>query len=456
MATPLAIIILAAGNSTRLKSRLTKVLHPIAGLPMIDYVLKASRALRPQEIVLVLGNDREKIIEHLKDQKDLSYAHQQERLGTAHATQIALQKLKMKQGQVLILSGDVPGLRVSTLKRLLKFQPQSPLALVTAVLSEPYGYGRILRDAAGDFYGIVEEKNADAGQKLLNEINTGIYRAEINFLRQALAQVKKDPIKKEYYLTDIVALAHAAEQSVPTIQVEESIEILGANTRAELAYLNTLFREEIVRRHLAQGVGMEAPDSVWIDAEVKIGADTFLEPNVYLRGKTQMGSACRIESGCVLRDVQLSSEVHLRAYSHLEDCKVASKAVIGPFARIRPGSRIAEEAHVGNFVELKKTQLGPGSKANHLSYLGDAKIGRKVNIGAGTITCNYDGKNKYPTTIADEVFIGSDTQLVAPVKLGQGAYVGAGTTVTKNVPAKALAISRTAQKNLPNYIKKRK
>lgn len=448
------VLILAAGNSTRLKSRLTKVLHPVCGRPMIDYVLDGARSVRPQKICLVVGNGREEIQEHLRDQKGLIFAHQKERLGTAHAVQTGLKALGKIRGPVLILTGDAPCLQAFTLKQLLNAQPQAPLALLTAVLPNPQGYGRILRNLEGRIYGIVEEKNASPEQRQFNEINAGFYRADAEFLRKTLPKIRKDPLKGEYYLTDLVALAVEQNLPVESLTVEDLHEVLGANTRAELAYLHQILQTEIVRRHLDQGVGMQNPDSLIIDHGVKIGADSYLGSGVQLLGKTRVGKACQIEAACILKNAVLGEEVQVKAFSYFEDCEVRSQAVIGPFARLRPGTTVEEQAHVGNFVELKKTRLGKGSKANHLSYLGDAVIGKGVNIGAGTITCNYDGKHKYTTHLGDGVFVGSNTQFVAPVKVGKKAYIGAGTTVTKNVPPGALAISRVPQENIKGYKKR--
>ncbi|HKY61794.1 MAG TPA: bifunctional UDP-N-acetylglucosamine diphosphorylase/glucosamine-1-phosphate N-acetyltransferase GlmU [bacterium] len=445
---------MAAGNSTRLKSRLTKVMQPLCGLPLIDHILRTARSLRPQKIALVVGNHKEALIDHLRGQKDLIFAHQKERRGTAHAAQIGLKALGRVSGPILVLSGDVPLLKIETLKRLLRLGAARPLSLVTAVLADPFGYGRLLRDGEGRVYGIVEEKNASPEERQINEINAGIYCVEAGFFGRALSKVKPDPIKKEYYLTDLVEIAVGEGIPVHTVPAEDSREILGVNTRAELAYLQQVRRGELVAMHLDKGVGMEDPASVYIDEGIAIGEDSYLGPGVHLKGKTKVGRACRIETGCVLVDAQLGDEVEVKAYSHLQDCRVKAKAILGPFARLRPGSLVEEEAHVGNFVELKKTRLGRGSKANHLSYLGDAVIGKGVNVGAGTITCNYDGKNKFQTRLDDGVFVGSDTQLVAPVRVGKGAYIGAGTTVTKNVPPGSLAVSRVEQKNIRNYKKR--
>lgn len=455
---PLYVIIMAAGNSTRLKSETTKILHPICGRPMIDYVLAEARALRPQKIYLVLGNDRDRAMAYLQGQKDLQFVHQKERLGTAHAVQMAVKAMPAgKNANIAILSGDVPCLKSVTLKSLLKSRRDGGLSLLTAILPNPFGYGRIVRDVQGQVKRIVEEKNLSPEQRQLNEINAGVYASDLAFLRPALRSVKKDPVKREFYLTDIVAYAEQKQFPLHALVVNDPHEILGINTRAELAYITQMIRREILAMHLENGVGLEDPETTYLDVGVRIGADTFLQAGVHLHGTTRIGKGCVIEAGCMLRDATLGDRVHLKAYSYLEDCRVKDAAVVGPFARLRPGTELDSGAHVGNFVELKKTRMGKGSKANHLSYLGDATIGSGVNVGAGTITCNYDGVHKYPTVIGDGVFIGSDTQLVAPVKIGKEAYIGAGTTITEDVPAGALAVSRVPQRNIPGYnVRKKK
>lgn len=446
MAAP-HIIVLAAGDSTRLKSQVTKVMHPLCGRPMIDYVLEAAYSLKPRKIAVVVGNDRTSVLDHLKGRRGLIFAHQKQRLGTAHAVQTGLDALGVSRGEIIILSGDVPLLQSDTLKSLCRIKEWAPLAFLTAVLPDPTGYGRVVRDFQGKVIGIVEEKNAGSSERQINEINAGVYRVEAGFLRRALPKIKRDPVKKEYYLTELVTQALAQGRYPQAHSVADAHEVLGANTRAELAYLNQNVRSALAAFHLANGVGMEDPGSVFLDYGVKIGSDSFLGAGVHLKGDTRLGSGVLVEAGCILKNCRIGNGVTLKAYSYLEDCEVLSDAVIGPFARVRPGSIIEGAARVGNFVELKKTRLGRGSKVNHLSYLGDAVVGKDVNVGAGTITCNYDGKRKYATVIADGVFIGSDSQLVAPVKIGKRAYVGAGTTVTKDVPAGALVTSRVPQKN---------
>jgi bifunctional UDP-N-acetylglucosamine pyrophosphorylase/glucosamine-1-phosphate N-acetyltransferase len=414
---------------------------------MIDYVLEAAYSLKPRKIAVVVGNDRTSVLDHLKGRRGLVFAHQKQRLGTAHAVQTGLDALGVSRGEIIILSGDVPLLQSDTLKSLCRIKEWAPLAFLTAVLPDPTGYGRVVRDFQGKVIGIVEEKNAGSSERQINEINAGVYRVEAGFLRRALPKIKRDPVKKEYYLTELVTQALAQGRYPQAHSVADAHEVLGANTRAELAYLNQNVRSALAAFHLANGVGMEDPGSVFLDYGVKIGSDSFLGAGVHLKGDTRLGSGVLVEAGCILKNCRIGNGVTLKAYSYLEDCEVLSDAVIGPFARVRPGSIIEGAARVGNFVELKKTRLGRGSKVNHLSYLGDAVVGKDVNVGAGTITCNYDGKRKYATVIADGVFIGSDSQLVAPVKIGKRAYVGAGTTVTKDVPAGALVTSRVPQKN---------
>jgi bifunctional UDP-N-acetylglucosamine pyrophosphorylase/glucosamine-1-phosphate N-acetyltransferase len=423
---------------------------------MIDYVLQAAKNLKPKKIAVVLGFGAAEVKAHLGRAKGICFAHQSQRLGTAHAAQVGLKALGNVSGDVVILSGDVPLLRAATLKQFLRLKSPGPLSIMTALLPNPFGYGRILRDATGRVLGIVEENNTTTAEREVNEINAGIYRADAGFLRKNLGKIARDPKKKEYFLTDLVALARDQGEDVYGWALEDAQEILGANTRAELAFIKQRVHDGIVGRHLAAGVGMEDPDHLYLEQDVTIGADSFLGAGVHLKGNSSIGKKVSIEAGSILKDVQVGDGARILAYSYLEACRVHRDAVVGPFARLRPGTEIGEGAKVGNFVEMKKTSLGKGSKANHLSYLGDCRIGKDVNIGAGTITCNYDGKKKFQTVIADHAFIGSDTQLVAPVKVGKGAYVGSGTTLTQDVPPGALALSRVPQRNIKGWLKKRK
>ena len=451
-----SVIILAAGNSTRFKSQTPKVLHPICGRPMIDYVLGVAKSLKPQKMVVVLGFGADAVKKYLGPIKGVRFALQSQRLGTGHAVQVGLKALGKLGGEVVILNGDVPLLREATLKQFMRVPMPGPLSLMTALLPNPMGYGRILRDELGQVVGIVEQNNATESQREINEINGGIYRVAASFLRKNLPKIKKDRKKREFYLTDLVALANSQGETVLGWALEDAQEILGANTRGELAYLNQRIHDQIIGEHLASGVGMEDPDHIYLDAGVKIGADSFLGAGVHIKGKSRVGKNVYIEAGCILKDVIVEEGARLLAYSYLEHCRVGRHATVGPFARLRPGTEIGEKAKVGNFVEAKQAKLGPGSKANHLSYLGDCRIGKEVNIGAGTITCNYDGKKKFETVILDGSFIGSDTQLVAPVTVGKGAYVASGTTLTGNVPPGALALSRVPQRNIKGWAKRKK
>ncbi|MBI2337238.1 MAG: bifunctional UDP-N-acetylglucosamine diphosphorylase/glucosamine-1-phosphate N-acetyltransferase GlmU [Deltaproteobacteria bacterium] len=453
----LAGIILAAGDSTRLRSSLTKVLHPVAGLPMIHYPVKQASSLGCVPLVLVVGNQA-KDVESVFDKKlKLKFVVQKKRLGTAHAVNAALAKLGAAKGDVLILSGDVPLLRSMVLKGFVEQHQVSgaSLTLMTTVLPDPTGYGRILRDANGNIVKIIEEVNAQEHEKAINEINGGVYLIKAEWLKKWIPLIKPDPIKKEYYLTEIVNLASLEALLVQSFSVDAN-ELLGVNTRAELAYVNKIKRNRRISHWLTHGVGMEDPGSVIIDTTVKIGQDSWLGSQVHLLGQTVIGKGVKIEVGSYLKDVMVQDGAIIKAYSYLESGKIGKNCQVGPFARIRPGTFLQEGSRVGNFVELKNTTLGRDTKANHLSYLGDAKIGARVNVGAGTITCNYDGQKKYPTSIGEGVFIGSDVQLVAPVRVGRDAYVGAGTTVTKNIPPGSLAISRAPQKNITGWAKRRK
>lgn len=456
----LSVIVLAAGNSTRLKTSTAKVMHPICGRPMLDFVLDAAEALKPKKIAVVAGFGKDEVAEHLKARKTKGVrhlmVHQKERLGTAHAVKVGLKALGSPKGRILILSGDVPLIQAATLKAFGQRVPETALGLVTALLPDPFGYGRILRDERGEVQGIVEEKDASDSQRQINEINGGIYLVPASFLSKAIGKIGRNARTKEYYLTDLIALAVAEGLEIQAMALPDPHEILGANTRGELAFLNQYTQGLILAQHLERGVGMQDPDGIHVDAGVKIGSDTFLYSGVQLWGETKVGAACVIEPGCVLKDVTLGAGVTVKAYSYLESCQVQAQATVGPFARVRPESVVGAGAKVGNFVELKKTRLGAGAKANHLSYLGDAKIGKAANIGAGTITCNYDGWNKFETHIGEGAFIGSDSQLVAPVKVGKGAYVASGTTVIKGVPAGALAVARVPQRNVSDWANKKR
>lgn len=435
----LAVIILAAGKGERMQSELPKVLHPLMGQPLLAHVLNAARVLKPKKQMVVVGYKAQEVKTAFVDEKNIQWVLQPKQLGTAHAVLCASQELKRFRGKVLILYGDVPLLKSSTLQLLLNtaWEKKANLVLATTQLENPTGYGRIVRNGRGEIARIVEEKEATPGEKVIKEINPGIYLLDASLL-DILKTIQKSVGKKEYYLTDLVSESLRAGKSVATCLLKDSREVLGVNTKPQLAQATAILKNRIQQEWLEKGVVMMAPESIWIDAPVQIESDVLLHPGVILQGKTHIRQGAEI-----------------LAYSVIEDCEVGEGARVGPFAHLRPGSVVGRGSHVGNFVELKKTILGDGVKANHLAYLGDAIIGDRANIGAGTITCNYDGMEKHKTLVGEEAFIGSDSQLVAPVKIGKKAYVGAGTTVTKDIPAGALAISRVEQHHILNWKKKK-
>ncbi len=454
----ISAIILAAGKGTRMKSNLPKVLHEVGGLPMVQYPLEIVFGIKASPVVMVVGHGIDQVKEKFKTFSKIDYALQAKQLGSAHAVLCAEKSLKTFEGDVVILSGDVPLISSQTVKTLLDFhyKNQNALSLASFRLKKPTGYGRVIRDLAGQVIKIVEETDLMPEEKTVEEVNGGLYIARVPLLFKALQKIELNPVKKEYYFTDLPQIFHQMGYGVGALQIEDYQQMSGVNTRLDLAQAESHLQQRLRKEWMLEGVTFIQPETTRLHSKVKIGQDSILHPGVELLGKTSLGKNCVIETGSILKDVQLSDHVLIRAYSHLEKCKVESGAVVGPFARVRPESVIQKNAHVGNFVELKKSTLGEGSKANHLSYLGDANIGKNVNVGAGTITCNYDGVNKYKTQIESGVFIGSDTQLVAPVKVGKNAYVGAGSTITKNVPADALAITRVEQKNIKGYSKRKK
>jgi bifunctional UDP-N-acetylglucosamine pyrophosphorylase/glucosamine-1-phosphate N-acetyltransferase len=454
--SPLAVI-LAAGLGTRMKSETVKVLHKVAGRPLVFWPVELARAVGVRRVVAVLGHQLEAVRAALDARYGagtIGVAEQREPKGTGHALQQALPALADEPGQarVLVLSGDVPLLRAETITKLLACE--GPVAVVTMQPASPKGYGRMVRDAAGKLKKIVEEKDASPEVRLVREVNAGIYAFQLDFLRTHLGSLRADNAQGELYLTDLIARA-AEAGDVGTVEASAE-EVAGANDRVDLAALDALARRQVAERWMREGVTMIAPETICIEADVLgIGKDTELGPNVQLRGKTTIGAKVKIDVGCVVTDSTVEDGTLLKPYCIVTESRIGARGQIGPFAHCRPGSDLAEDVHMGNFVETKKTKMGVGSKANHLAYLGDAEIGSKVNVGAGTITCNYDGKNKFVTKIEDGAFIGSDTQLVAPVTVGKGAYVGAGATITKDVPAGALAVSRTPQQNIEGWAEKK-
>jgi bifunctional UDP-N-acetylglucosamine pyrophosphorylase / glucosamine-1-phosphate N-acetyltransferase len=439
---PLAVVLLAAGQGTRMKSAHAKVLHPLGGRPLVQHVLRTVASLGAVRTVVVVGHQAD-AVRAACESFGVSCALQAEQRGTGHATAIARDAcLSDFTGDVLILYGDVPLLRAETIGRLLDGHrsTQAGLSLLTTGLDDPTGYGRIVRDDAGELARIVEQKDASEEQRRIREVNPGIYCVRSEFLFPALDRLRPDNAQAELYLTDIVAQAVAAGTGVRT-EPAPPAEVEGINSRADLAALEASLRDRVVRKHLDAGVSFLDPSSVWIEDDVEIGADTAIGPQVQLRGRTRIGRDCRIEGNAFLVDAELSDRVHLRPMVVITEARIESDAVIGPFAHLRPGTQLGTAVHVGNFVEVKKSTLGSGTKANHLAYLGDATIGRETNIGAGTITCNYDGFEKHPTLIGDRVQVGSDSQLVAPVTIGDDAYVATGTTVRHDVAPGALAFN---------------
>ena len=464
----IAAVILAAGKGTRMKSDRAKVLHPICGRPLAYFPVRAALSLECAPVVVVVGHQGAAVEKELgalfagQGATPLRFAQQKDQLGTGHAVlcaEAALRESGLGDGDsVLLLCGDTPLLTTETLQRLVraKAEAKSVLALVTTRPASPRGYGRIVRSASGAVLRIVEEKDATEEERQIGEVNAGLYLCDAGFLFQALRAVTRSNSQGEFYLTDIVAAAAAARSGGGAVAVlAPEAEVSGVNDRAQLAWSATQLRERRNAQLMRDGVTMIDPAVTYVDEGVEVAVDALLEPQVSLRGKTRIGRGVEIGQGSVLIDVEVHEGVRILPYSHLEGAVVGKGSIVGPFARLRPGAQLAESAHVGNFVELKKTMLGKGSKANHLAYLGDAVIGDGVNVGAGTITCNYDGKKKFQTTIEDGAFIGSDTQLIAPVTIGKGAYVGTGTTVREDVPPGALAVSAGKQRNIEGWVEKK-
>ncbi|MBC7962771.1 MAG: bifunctional UDP-N-acetylglucosamine diphosphorylase/glucosamine-1-phosphate N-acetyltransferase GlmU [Steroidobacteraceae bacterium] len=444
-----AAVVLAAGKGTRMKSGVIKVLHAAAGLPMIAWPVAAAREAGADPIVLVIGHQANAVQGVFRGAGDIRCAMQEEQLGTGHAVACALDALAGFRGTVLILCGDTPLLRPETLTDLLKFHGDHSAAVtvLTAVMDDPYGYGRVVRDENGRVTRIVEQKDADPEEQDIREINSGIYCMESAFLFDNIRSVGNDNAQQEYYLTDLVALAVGKELVCLAMSTADADEIMGVNDRAQLADAARVLRRRINREHMLSGVTMIDPEQTYIDHGVTIGSDTVIHPNCHIGGGTVIGSGCEIEQGVSISDCRIGDGCHIKAGSVLEGSQLHQDVAVGPMAHLRPGTELQSHVKIGNFVETKKVLMGEGSKASHLTYLGDAEIGRDVNIGCGTITCNYDGVRKHRTVIGDGVFIGSDVQLVAPVTVGRNSLVAAGTTVTADVPPDSLAIARVPQVN---------
>ena len=448
----LNIVILAAGQGKRMQSNLPKVLHPIAGRPMLTHVLDSARALGAQCIAIVVGHGAEQVKQAYAVQPDLQFALQQPQLGTGHAVLQAVPLLQESDTNdvTVILYGDVPLVQPDTLRALLMARANG-VAILTEILPDATGYGRIVRDSQGNVTAIVEHKDATPEQRSIQEVNTGIMAVPTRHLKSWLAKLTNNNAQGEYYLTDIIGMAVAEGVPVNVAHPAASFETLGVNSRLQQADLERLWQRELARRQLEAGVTIVDPARFDLRGELVCGQDVFIDVGCVFEGRVVLADGVRIGAHCVLRNVTLGRSTHIDPFSHLDQAEVGAQAHIGPYARLRPGAQLADATHVGNFVEIKNTKLGKGSKANHLAYVGDADVGERVNIGAGTITCNYDGVNKHRTIIEDDAFIGSDTQLVAPVKVGKGATLGAGTTLTRDAPAGQLTVSRAKQLTIEGW-----
>ncbi len=449
MPNSLNVVILAAGRGTRMHSDLPKVLHCLAGRALLDHVLATARALKPARLCVVYGYGGDALPKAVQG-NDIVWALQARQLGTGHALQQALPHLDA-QGVTLVLYGDVPLTRQDTLQRLLQQAGSDSMAVLTVALSDPTGYGRIVRDTDGRVARIVEQKDASDAEKRINEVNTGIIAAPTARLARWLAGLSNDNAQGEYYLTDTIAMAVAEGMPVATSHPHHEWEVLGVNSKLQLAELERVYQRNYAEKLAGLGATIMDPARLDVRGDLVCGQDVIIDVNCVFEGSVTLGSQVKVGANCVLKNVSVAEGTQIQPFSHIEEAQIGANCRIGPFARIRPGTALASDAHVGNFVEIKNSQIGSGSKVNHLSYVGDATVGSKVNIGAGTITCNYDGANKHRTVIEDEVFIGSDTQLVAPVTVGRGATIGAGSTITRDAPAGELTLSRMKQLTITGW-----
>ncbi len=446
---PLSVVILAAGQGKRMASDLPKVLQPLAGRPLLAHVIESARTLRPDAIHVVHGHGAERVRAAFPD-PDIRWVLQPEQKGTGHAVAQAMPGVPDAH-TVLVLYGDVPLVRPETLHSLAARAGPDALVLLSAVLPDPTGYGRVIRDTAGRVARIVEHKDANHKERAIAEVNTGLLAAPAARLRAWLAGLKPDNAQGEYYLTDCIGAAVRDGCTVEAVVAEAATEVLGVNDKLQLAEVEAANRKRRAEELMRAGVTLVDPLRVDIRGEVSCGRDVVLEPNVILEGKVSLGDRVKIGPGCVLRDCELGADTEIRAHSLVDGAATGARCIVGPFARLRPGTRLADAVHVGNFVEVKNSEIGAGSKANHLSYVGDASIGAGVNVGAGTVTCNYDGVHKHRTTIGDGSFIGSGTMLVAPVSVGADATIGAGSTITKSAPAGKLTVERGRQQTIDNW-----
>ena len=458
METELAIVILAAGLGTRMKSAKAKVLHRAGGKTLIEHVVDAALQLTPPErIFVVVGHQADQVRQTLSS-RGVGFIEQREQKGTGHALMAGREALSPLPGLLLALYGDCPLISAGTLRRLIGQHRESAAAatVITTLLEDPTGYGRVLKDAGGGVLAIVEQKAATPEQLAVKEINSGIYCFASAEFWAHVGRIEPNNPAREYYLTDIVEILGRASRAVHAMRIEDPAEVLGINNRIELAQVDAMFRARKVEELMLAGVTVEKPETVTIDSGVLIGMDTVIEPFTRILGSTVIGEECAIGACCIVQDSRLGRGVEVKPFSSIFSSTIEDKAQIGPYARLRAGAHVETLAHVGNFVELKKTRLGAGSKAMHLAYLGDSDIGQRVNIGAGTITCNYDGALKHATRIGDGAFVGSNSTLVAPIEIGAGAYLGAGSVITQPVPPDALGIGRARQVNKEDWARRRR
>ena len=442
----LDIIVLAAGLGKRMRSELPKVLHPLAGRPLLGHVLETARELAPRKIIVVHGHGAERVRAAFPG-ASLAWVLQAEQLGTGHAVMQALPQVTAEE--VLVLYGDVPLVRAATLERL-RAAAQGGMALLTVELADPKGYGRVVRDG-GKVARIVEEKDASPAEKAIREVNAGFMAMQTKRLAAWTKKLGNRNAQKEYYLTDIVGLAVGEGVPVEAVRVDDPWEVAGVNSKQELAALERVAQSRYAARLLDAGVTLADPARIDVRGTLECGRDVSIDVNCVFEGSVKLADGVRIGPHCVLRNVSIAADSEVRAFSHLDEAEIGARCLVGPYARLRPGASLADEVHIGNFVEVKASKVGKGSKANHLAYVGDSEVGANVNIGAGTITCNYDGVNKHRTVIEDDCFIGSDATLVAPVRIARGSYIGAGSTINKDTPAGQLTVARAKQVSIPAW-----